>query len=410
MRARTATCCTSPVRAAFCCGPRRLLAVLLLCFTAATAVSAQSLAGLWGSPLYRVELKVSGTSVTGSFTPLDSPQATPGAISGQLQAGGQAFTADWTYTSGPDTATFRTYLSLAGKSGVLSGYRWTEEAQPTSFALHRAVSGQLVQLVDQSTPVGSGPSAPGGGTGTVGGTSGAGTAPTADARLEVVTCETAPNGQPVNAAAEFTAPKTVTVLVRYTNLPPNSAVDWLWTLDGRTEAKLSKVVGGTGWHTHGLRSETAIIPGVYTITVSLNGREAARRTITVKAPATASTPPAGSTPAGGGTGGASTGARPGVEVTVCTGAPGGVPRNPGTSFTKPRQILCLVKHAAFPPDGELKWVWQRPSGSMTYTKRVSGTGWATHGFAADTALTPGNYKVTVYALGNEVTTVAFTVR
>ena len=96
---------------------------------------------------------------------------------------------------------------------------------------------------------------------------------------------------------------------------------------------------------------------------------------------------------------------------MCESAPGGVPQNAGTQFTKPKSIVCLVKHTNLPANSELKWVWVRPSGETTpYVKTVSGTGWATHGFTSTTAMTPGTYRITIYALGQPVQTITATVR
>ncbi|MHB8993683.1 MAG: hypothetical protein ACYC63_00365 [Armatimonadota bacterium] len=384
--------------------PVLLLAVWLLLTTTA---SAQSLPGLWGSSFHRVQLSVSGNTVTGTFTSLDDPQAPAGKISGRLEPGGRAFTADWTFPTGPETGAFKTYLSLGSRDGVLSGYRWTDEAQPTSFALHRAVNGALVQVIDQDTPTSSVGGTAGGATGgTIGGTSGGttgGTTTPVAGRLEVITCENVLNGQPQNAADRFTAPKSIVTMVRYTNLPPNSTVDWLWTMDSRTESKLTKVLSGTGWHSHGLRSDTGIVPGSYLVTVSLNGRPVARRTILVRARGgtTSTAPTSSNSPAN----------QSRVEIILCEGAPGGIPKNPGTQFTKPASLIGLLNYRNLPANSELKWVWLRPNGQTTpYVKTVSGTGWATHGFTSTTAMSPGTYKVTIYAAGKLVRAVTAVVR
>jgi cell division septation protein DedD len=160
-----------------------LAGVLLVCASA----TAQTLPGLWSSTLYRVELTVSGSAVTGTFSWLEDPEAPPGTISGQLQPDGRVFVADWTYTTGnaavgreavcaperhdggnrntfadkfekwlahipevAETGIFKTALTLSVDGEVLIGYRWTEEAQPTQFALHRAVNGELVVLLEES--------------------------------------------------------------------------------------------------------------------------------------------------------------------------------------------------------------------------------------------------------------------
>ena len=248
-----------------------------------------------------------------------------------------------------------------------------------------------------STPIGPPATTPGGTTPTK---------PTPQANVEVIVCESVVDGEPVNVADQFTAPRSISALVRYQNLPPNSTVDWLWSLDGRTEAKLNKTLGGNGWHMHGLRSETAIIPGAYELIVAVNGSLVAQRTITVRA---ASTPPGTATPPTGGTG-TPTG-QPGIEVTVCESAPDGKPINAGTQFAGVKSLTCLVKYRSLPENSELKWVWLLPSGTTKESVRaVKGTGWAWHGLNADPAMSPGTYKVTVFALGQEVTTIPVVVR
>ncbi len=366
------------------------------------AASAQTPEGLWSSTLYRVELQVSGGTVSGTFTSLADPQAPAGRIAGRIEADGRAFTADWTFTAREDTGTFKTWLNFADRDGLLTGYRWTEEALPTAFALHRAVNGQLVEVfgeedVDDGTAVSTPINTPGGTPrGTPGGT------PVSAPTIEVITCEGVADGVPVNIGEQFTAPKSITALVKYRDLPQESKVEWLWTLDGRTEAKLNKTLGGNGWHMHGLRSETAIIPGVYQLTVTVNGRVVAQRTITVRAAG-------GATPASNA--GTMPSANPNIEVIVCESAPDGEPVNPGTQFTNTKSLTCLVRYRNLPENSELKWVWQLPSGQTKESVRVvKGTGWAWHGLNADPAMASGTYRVTVSALGQAVTTVPVVVR
>ncbi len=126
---------------------RELNAILTLGLLLAAngGVRAQTLPGSWESELYRVRLEVAGTTVSGTFTSSDDPQAPPGRISGEVQPGGRMFVAEWTHAAGPETGSFRTLLMLRAGDLLLSGYRWTAEAQPTAFALHR---GGLPELVD----------------------------------------------------------------------------------------------------------------------------------------------------------------------------------------------------------------------------------------------------------------------
>ncbi len=373
------------------------------------AASAQTPAGLWSSTLYRVELKVSGGTVSGTFTSLDDPQAPAGRITGRIEADRRAFTADWTFTAGEDTGTFKTWLNFKDRDGLLTGYRWTEEALPTAFSLHRAVGGQLVEVfgeeeVDDGTAISTPIAKPGG---TTGGTPGETipSKPTPHADIQVIVCEGVADGEPVNISDQFTAPKSITALVKYRNLPPNSTIDWLWSLDGRTEAKLNKTLAGNGWHMHGLRSETAIIPGAYELIVAVNGQLVAQRTITVRAASTA--PGTVKPPTDGGT----TSSNPNIDVIVCQSAADGEPVNPGTQFANTKSLACLVKYRSLPENSELKWVWQLPSGTTKEsTRAVKGTGWAWHGLNAEPAMSPGTYKVTVTALGQPVTTITITVR
>ena len=121
--------------------------------------------------------------------------------------------------------------------------------------------------------------APGGG-GTDGGTGG--TSPLAGS-AELIICESAPGGQPQNIANEFTAPKTLTALVKYTQLPANTTVRWVWTRDNLPRAELTKVLSGTGWQSHSLTSPTALTPGRYHLSLLVNGKSAAERDVTVRA-------------------------------------------------------------------------------------------------------------------------------
>ena len=374
------------------------------------AASAQTPEGLWSSTLYRVELKVSGGTVSGTFTSLDDPQAPPGRIAGRIEADGRAFTADWSFTAGEDAGTFKTWLNFRDRDGLLTGYRWTEEALPTAFALHRAVDGRLVDVIGEesvddgtavSTPVGPPTTTPGGTTPT----KPTPTKPASQTDIEVIVCERVVDGEPVNIADQFTAPKSITALVKYRNLPPNSTVDWLWSMDGRTEAKLNKTLGGNGWYMHGLRSEMAIIPGAYELIVAVNGQLVAQRTITVRAAGT--TPGTVKPPTSGGT----TSGNPNIDVIVCQSAADGEPVNPGTQFANTKSLACLVKYRSLPENSELKWVWQLPSGQTKESVRaVKGTGWAWHGLNAEPAMSPGTYKVSVTVSGRPVSTVSITVR
>jgi len=107
---------------------------------------AQDLGGLWSSSLYRVELSIAEKKITGTFTALGGPQAPAGRITGELQPGGNVFIADWSYPDEAETSSFKTSLAFTANGLVLAGYRWAEGGEPTVFALHRAVNGELVSL------------------------------------------------------------------------------------------------------------------------------------------------------------------------------------------------------------------------------------------------------------------------
>ena len=117
-----------------------LLGLLLL---ATNVAEAQTVAGLWGSTQYQVQLTVSGTSAVGTFTCLADPQAPAGKITGLLLREGQAFAADWTREVGGEPLAFRTWLTFRAEGALLDGIRWAEDSPPTSFSLHRAVNGQI---------------------------------------------------------------------------------------------------------------------------------------------------------------------------------------------------------------------------------------------------------------------------
>jgi hypothetical protein len=378
-----------------------LAAACLLLGGAATAVS-PSLHGVWGSALYRVDLTITNGAVSGTFTQVENPQAPPGKITGQVQPGGQAFTAVWAFPVGPYEASFSTHLRLAGRGMLLSGYRWTDETDPTAFGLHRAVNGQVPATVDESGTNGTGPTGTNNGTTGNGNTGNGDTNVTPTAKLEVTVCERATDGQPQNVATEFTTPKSVGAFVRYTSLPANSNVQWVWTRDGQQVAQLTKTLDGTGWHYHGLQSQTAVTPGSYEVTISLNGQVVARRSLTVRGPATTA-PPETTAPTNPNA--------PGLEIIVCEGAPNGEPQNPSTVFLKPKSLVCLVRHTNLPTNSAVVWVWTRGGERISrHEKALSGTGWAWHGLSSATSMTPGAYTVKIVVNGQEVTTTKITVR
>ncbi|MBU0607178.1 MAG: hypothetical protein KKI08_04790, partial [Armatimonadetes bacterium] len=121
-------------------------------------------------------------------------------------------------------------------------------------------------------------------------TTGPTTGPTAGQAVEIIICESAPGGQPQNIATEFTAPKTVTALVKYTQLPANTTVRWVWTRDNLPRAELTKVLSGTGWQSHSLTSPLPLTPGRYHLSLLVNGKSAAERDVTVRAAGSTTTP------------------------------------------------------------------------------------------------------------------------
>ncbi|NPV49382.1 MAG: hypothetical protein HPY69_20750, partial [Armatimonadetes bacterium] len=160
-----------------------LLLLFALLALQAPSSAAASLDGLWGSALYRVELKTNGTQVSGTFTQPEQPGASTGTIEGQLSPDGTAFTATWTVATDHGDAVFSTWLTLGARGAVLNGYRWTEEAPPTSFALHRAVKGEVPAVLSEDDPGDSGPG--GGQSGTV--VTGTDTAPTGG-EIDLIIC------------------------------------------------------------------------------------------------------------------------------------------------------------------------------------------------------------------------------
>ncbi|MFO7947000.1 MAG: hypothetical protein R6V19_09300 [Armatimonadota bacterium] len=367
--------------------------------------------GLWSSSLYRVNISVSGRDVSGSFALLDDPDAPPGQIEGELRDDG-TFLATWTVTERNETGSFQTLLDFSYRDGLMTGYRWTDETMPTQFSLRRAVDGKLVQPlteddVDESI-LDSAPDIPESNTPTDTPSTTAPERPTVPqvpatpANLKVIVCESVDDGQPVNVGTEFIGPKSVTALLRYKNLPQNSTVQWLWTMDGRTEATTTKTLGGNGWYMHGLRFDTVVNDGIYQLTVTVNGKVAAQRTVTVH-PGSKRGPAPAPKPA------ASSGLD--IDVIMCERAEDGEPVNPGTQFTSPKSLACLAKYRNLPANTELKWIWQLPNGQTKQSVRtVQNSGWAWHGLNAEPAMSPGTYTVTLSARGQVVKTVRITVR
>jgi hypothetical protein len=224
--------------------------------------------------------------------------------------------------------------------------------------------------------------------------------PTTSPNLEVIVCESVNDGQPVNVGTEFIAPKSITGLLRYKNLPQNSTVQWLWTMDGRTEATTTKTLGGNGWYMHGLRFDTVVNDGIYQLTVTVNGKVIAQRTVTVypgSRPAQTPTPSAPATNLD-------------IDVITCESAADGNAVNPGTQFTRPKSLACLLKYRNLPANTELKWTWQLPNGQTKQsTRTVQNTGWAWHGLNADPAMPKGTYKITITAGGQVVKSVSVVV-
>jgi hypothetical protein len=227
--------------------PQAAATALALLLLGMTGAGAQGLAGLWGSTLYRVELTVTGTKVTGTFTSLDAPQAPAGKIAGQLQPGGEAFLADWAYPGGAETGSFKTSLNAAAAGRVLNGYRWMEDGWPAHFALHRAVNGQLVQLPNDNNVTGDAPTAPGKPP-TQPPTQPANQPPTQPlTNAGLVVCRSIADGQPVGAADAFPRLPAVSCQLRYRGLAPQT-VTCIWKRNG-TEVTHSQrdLRGGDGW-------------------------------------------------------------------------------------------------------------------------------------------------------------------
>lgn len=384
-------------------GHRTVLAAVAWLLLPASGVLAQDLTGTWGSPLYQVQLTVNGSQLSGSFTSLATPGAAPGKITGQVKADGQSCTAQWTFAASDEPASFSTWLQLTARGRLLSGYRWSDDAPPAAFALHRASNGQVPVLPDQDT-IGQGPTPPATKPPTTTPAPPPVTPPTTPGAtppaIEVTICETVAEGQPRNVGTDFTSPKTVLALVRYTNLPPNSALSWVWTRDGKTQATRTEARGGTGWYYHGLQSPTALTPGTYQVTLSLNGNVVTQRRINVRGAAPAPTTVVPSAPA-----------KPKLSLVACEEVRAGEPRNAGTVFTRPRSLVCLFGYEELLPASQVKFVWKRGGKEfcrhLTY---VGGTGRTWYGVTDPRGLPAGVYEITVYVRGEAGPKIRVTVR
>lgn len=128
---------TSPLAVASC------LCAALLSSAAALASAQAAISGLWGSPLYRAEIAVAGSGISGTFTSLADPSAPAGTITGKIAGDGKGFAATWTQLIGRSNVTFTTWLRLSADGSVLNGYRLSDSGQPAAFSLHRAVGGRV---------------------------------------------------------------------------------------------------------------------------------------------------------------------------------------------------------------------------------------------------------------------------
>ena len=285
---------------------RRTLATVLSAalLLVAGGAQAQTLPSLWGSPLYRVELSITGTNVTGTFTSLDDPEAPPGRIAGQVQAGGQAFLADWTYPAGPDTGGFKTWLRFSSRDSLLTGYRWSEETEPAAFALHRAVNGQVPTLVEPDDTDGQPPTTPA--TGSVPPANPVAPAhpvtpatpvPAVRPAATVVMCQRVDEqkrpldpgtvlagpggaaGAPGQPGSPGATPDFVLAVSTLANIPVGSAIECVWQRDGKEFSRNRSLyaAGGRGYVWKWGPQQGGLPAGNYEVVVLCAGQERARQ-------------------------------------------------------------------------------------------------------------------------------------
>ena len=101
-------------------------------------------------------------------------------------------------------------------------------------------------------------------------------------RIDVIACDGISDGEPVNPGTLFTNTRSLTCLVKYRSLPPNSELKWVWQLPGGQTKESVRAVNGTGWAWHGLNADRAMSAGTYRVSVTAMGQTVTTVTVTVR--------------------------------------------------------------------------------------------------------------------------------
>jgi len=375
----------------------RFLIVAIASMLAQVAL-AQGISGQWGSPLYKVQLSVTGATVSGTFTSLLAPDGASGTISGTLQKGREIFQAEWRQEMGAGHGGFRTLLALGNEGGVLVGYRWNEGGYPTSFALHRAVDGEIPQLIDVDKagepPLADTPRTP--------------PAP-APARGQVLVCRSVKDGQPVGAGTAFEQLPEISLLHRYQGATAGEA-EAAWSRDGvEIVRSVTHVKAGDGWVSFRLLSGDArLLPaGRYEVELAMPGRAPVRSAFNIKPTAVA-----GQTDV---TAGQPAAQRPtttpppitqsGETLVLCRGAADGQPVGVATKFHGIRQLVALYSYQGRAA-GNVEGIWylngQIVGRSRQAIKAGNGSAWFGYKREGGHELRPGTYRLTVNINGKTV--------
>ena len=374
----------------------RFLIVAIASMLAQVAL-AQGISGQWGSPLYKVQLSVTGATVSGTFTSLLDSDGASGTISGRLQDGGKLFQAEWTRPMGAGQGSFNTLLALDAEGRSLVGYRWNEGFDPTGFALHRAVDGEIPQMVDvddlDGPPV-------------------AGVSPTAPAPApaggQVVICRSVKDGQPVGAGTAFEQLPEITLLHRYQGATAGDA-EAAWSRDGvEIVRSVTHVKAGDGSVSFGLLSGNAplLAAGRYEVELVMPGRAPVRTAFTIKptaaagptgpaAPAPTPTLPPAPAPVGP----VDAGERGDFgSVSVGTGLEAGRITGAANHFDRTDAVFAVIDYKNIPRGSTAVATWTRDGKNLGRAEKDAG-GNGSVSFSAQTkdgeAMKPGRYTVTI---------------
>ena len=94
--------------------------------------------------------------------------------------------------------------------------------------------------------------------------------------IDLLVCETAPNGQPQNVNTSFSHVKGVTALAKHRDLPDNTEFTWIWSRDGVDVGRYQQNIHGTGssWSYYHDTAGGTLAPGKYRARLLVNGKEA----------------------------------------------------------------------------------------------------------------------------------------